>query len=694
MYKWINEFTFDDILEHSTGLEKIGVGIGNNRHYYLQQYCGFDIETTQYITKDYAHAYMYIWSFTYNDITILGSYWEEFLELLEMFEHVFDLDERNQLLIFIANMGFEFQFMRKWLNVTDSFFVDERKPLYIIHDKKIEFRDALQISGGKLEDLARNYTQTQKMVGDLDYNIMRNHSDAKRLTEKELQYVLNDTIILAEYMKYYFDTFTKMKFLPLTKTGILRKRVKKKAVSACKKAGHKLSNIITALHPSYNLYTLMMKWLFRGGYVHGANCYAGIVLENATGADITSSYPNEMNTKDNYPVSKFYRVKDITNELYLDLNKNYATMAVINFYGVKTKTAHSIESESKVIQSRKLRIDNGRVLEAEFMQVFITELDFDIYQKFYKWEKMEVKHCWKAKRGRLPRYLLDIVNEYYQKKSELKKAGKKDTTDYALSKEMVNSGYGLTVTRMRENTIIYDNDKDEYTTDNSFVFEKEVAKQALLPQWGIWITANARHTLLDMVYNIEMNAKKLGRDCDCAYEDTDSIKILNYIDHRHIIEEYNRQQDLKIREICDKFGYSYEFMKGLGNFDIEYPYIKRFKHNGAKRYALKFYDFEEKQYKTISTISGLSKKALTAYCEKNHLSIWKVFVHGMNIPVEETGKLASIYNDDCHSDIINGELMEEQSSICLTPVEFTMTLDANYRNIISELEKRIRTKML
>lgn len=694
MYIWIEDVTESVILKHSNALAPVGVGVGSSRKKYQMEYCGFDIETTQIITESSAHAYMYIWSFTYNDITILGSYWEEFLDLLELLKGVFGLDYKNRLLVFIANESFEFQFMRKWLNVTDSFFIEERIPLYVLHDDSIEFRDALQITGGSLAYLAKNYTNTQKMVGDLDYSIKRNHDDARRLSDKELIYVINDTKILAEYMEYYFRTFLPMGFLPLTKTGILRKQVIKSARAACKKALKRLPNIIAALHPKERLYELMMKYLFRGGYVHGTNETAGLVLENMAGVDITSSYPNEMNVRDNYPVTPFYRVKDPTVELYEELNMDYATMAVIGFYNLDVTTAHSIESLNKVIYKKNAHIDNGRILDAEYVEVFLTDLDYDIYKKYYRWDKMKIKHLWKARRGRLPRYLVDILNSYYEKKSKLKKEGKQKTTEYALSKEMVNSGYGLTVTRMRRNTIIYDNERDEYAIDDSFVFEKEVAKLALLPQWGIWVTANARHTLLDMVYNIEMNARKHGRNSDCVYMDTDSIKIRNYNDHKHIIEEYNQKQDGLIREVCSKFGYNYEYMKGLGNFDLELPYIKRFKHNGAKRYALKYYDFKDKEYRTESTISGLPKGALLKYCRKYHRSVWKTFVDGMNIPVEETGKLASIYNDEYHSDVVNGQIMEEQSSVCLVPIEFTMSIDKEYELYIEEAERRLERGIL
>lgn len=694
MYKWFNDLSAHDIIEHSLNRPQLRFGVGSNTKYYLYECCGFDIETTQIITTDHAHAYMYVWSFTYNDLTILGSYWEEFIELLDMLQNIFNLDHKHRLLIFIANMGFEFQFMRKWLNVTDSFFVDERKPLYIIHNEGIEFRDALQISGGNLATLAKNYTKTQKMVGDLDYNVLRNHSDARKLTSKELQYVLNDTIILAEYMEYYFRTFAPMGFLPLTKTGILRKRVQKAGKEAFKQVGSRISNVISMLHPKEELYELMMKWLFRGGYVHGTNETAGVVLAGLGGVDVTSMYPDSMFTYDGFPMGKFFRDTDLSINHYEELNEEFCTMAVIDFYDLDVTGAHSLESLNKVIEKENAHIDNGRIIDAKRVRVFLTNLDFDLYKKFYKWSKMEIRHLWKAKRGRLPRYLLDILYEYYDKKATLKRQGLNNTTDYALSKEMVNSGYGLTVTRMRQNTIIYNNNTDEYELDNSFVFSKEVSKQALLPQWGIWITAKSRHNLLSMVYRLEKEAEKNGDGSICVYEDTDSIKIRLYYKYKHIIEDYNKKHDIIIRKLCSKNGYSYESMCGLGSYDLEYPYIKRFKHNGAKRYAMKYYDFKKKEYKTTSTISGLKKGALLKYCTRTHQSVWEVFEDGMNIPIEETGKLASVYNDEGHSDIVNGELMEEQSSICLTPIEFTMSIDANYKLYFDEIEKRLKQNIL
>lgn len=694
MYKWICDLTNNDILNHSRKLGDLGFGYGSNRIYYAYECCGFDIETTQIIKPEYSRGYMYIWSFTYNDLTILGSYWSEFLELLELLQEALDLNPKRRLLCFIANESFEFQFMRKWLTITSSFFTDERKPLYIIHNEVIEFRDALQISGGNLAHLAKNYTKTQKLVGELDYSIPRNHEDAKHLKPDELQYVLNDTIILSEFMAYYFREFSPLGYLPLTKTGIVRHEVKTAAKKAAKKQHMQLSNLISAMHPDERLYKVMMDWLFRGGYVHGPNYWAGVILEMLGGYDITSSYPAHMLLEAGYPMGKIVKVgDDIPYDEYLDLNKSWCTMALVEFKNIEASTHHTIESSNKVVLSESAHYDNGRLLDAKMVRVFITELDFDIYTKFYKWEgSPKILKLWKAKRGKLPNYLLENVANYYEKKSRLKPEALQRIADYTLSKEKVNSCYGLTVTRMRQQTIIYNATTNEYETDNSFDFMKEVSKQALLPQWGIYITAYARHTLLDMLYQVECNARKLGHECDAVYLDTDSIKVLNYKDHKFIFDAYNAKRDLQVREFCKEHSREYELFKGLGSFDLEYEYIKKFRHNGAKRYVMKFW--KNGNYYTTSTIAGLPKGTLTKFCGIYHTSIWDLFTNQMTIPATDSGKLAAIYNDEPHSDIINGQLMTEESSVCLKPIDFTLKIKEHYMNYIEEAENRIKRGML
>lgn len=688
--RYFKDVTKEYLLNHlKTGT--ITIGRGRSCKHYFRNYIGFDIETTTVNQNNQYHAYMYIWTLTINSEVIRGNSWKDFIKLLQMLEDILKPDPKHYLLIFIANLSFEFQFMRKWLTITDSFFLEEREPLYIIHNDFIEFRDALLITGGNLEYLARSYTTTQKMVGDLDYNIQRNYTDAYHLTDTEYTYVDNDTIILSEYSSYYFQHFgDEMKFFPLTQTGILRKITKNLCAQHCKALKINIKNLMRAYFPSEKLYKLMMRWLFRGGYVHGAITTTGFILLYLASFDRKSSYPASLNFG-YYPVTKF---KKEAPELFHEVIKTKCMMAYIEFINIDKTLVHTIESRSKIIEADNAYYDNGRLVCADRIRVFITELDYEIYTYFYKWSEMKVLKMWTAERGQLPKYMLQPINENYIIKSKLKMAGLDDTIDYVNAKVNVNAGYGNAVTRMRENQIIYDSNTDDYIINHQFDYMSEVEKQVLLPQWGIWCTAHARHDLLELFYKIDMHARELGRDNDVQYGDTDSLKITNFRDHEYIIEEYNDKMRKEVDKMCERFGYDKKYFEGLGCFEFEH-YIKKFKHQGAKRYITLYYNKKKGCYNLKATIAGLPKDSILKYSKDLKKSPFDIFEDRMNIPSEYTRKLCAHYNDEPHEDIVNGEVMKELSSVALAPVDFTLNIDDEYMEAIaSEIEKKLEREVV
>ena len=100
--------------------------------WYYNIECGFDIETTS-ITLDHdgKFAFMYEWTFGIadNEHICYGRTWEEFLEFCQYLQDELGLNENNILPVYIHNMGYEFQFMRKYFNWLNVFAVDDRKPI-------------------------------------------------------------------------------------------------------------------------------------------------------------------------------------------------------------------------------------------------------------------------------------------------------------------------------------------------------------------------------------------------------------------------------------------------------------------------------------------------------------------------------------------------------------------------------------
>lgn len=630
---------------------------GKNACRYLKLYCGFDIETT---TTSQHYGYMYNWQFSINSIVIMGKHWYEWINLLEQLKQIYTLRKSTKIIIWIANLGFEFQFMRKYLNITKLFAKRKREPLYFTIDDCIEFRDCLTISGGSLKQLAKDYTTTQKLDGDLDYTIQRNYQT--KLTTQELNYCINDVVILSEFSEYIFKNYiAQQKYVPLTKTNIIRKQIKKGCPDRCKE-------YILMCYPNPQDYVLYMNYLFRGGYVHSNRRLTNKILTKVSCGDITSSYPDTMNN-DYVPVSPFKtsNINDLKYHLENDCCIIHAT-----FYNFRTTTNHSIESLNKCISiSSKKIIDNGRVMYAQHIEVLLTELDYEIYTKFYKWDDCKIHSLKTAKRGKLPQYLLSVLNKAYIDKANLKKQGLQNTTEYAQQKAVVNSTYGVTVTKLVTEEITYINDCWD-TNNKDFNYYKEIKKQVLLPQWGIWITSHSRTKLLNMVHKLHQ---------DVVYCDTDSIYFLNYDKNIKYFEEYNKKRTQQNLENCNKHNLPFEIFNDLGNFEIEMKECDRFKTLGAKRYIY------EKNGKQKVTIAGLPKKSLIEHCKNNNLDIFETFKDEMLLDLECSFKNANTYNDEPHKEIIDGVEMVEQSSVGIFSIPFKMKLDKVYKKLLEQIKE-------
>lgn len=639
---------------------------GKNECRYYQLYCGFDIET--YTVPENHHAYMYIWQlsiFGKEKYVIIGRKWYDFKKTIEALKTVLSLNTKRRIIIGVANLGYEFQFLRHQYKWTKIFAKELRQPLYAVMDNCIEFRDVLQITGGSLSQLAKEYTTTQKLVGDLDYSIPRNSKT--KLSEQELQYCINDVVIVSEFMEYLFNTYIiPQKFIPLTKTGLLRREVKKGCTYNAK------LEIYRCYPPSYDLYKKLMLWCFRGGYTHGNIMYMDRVIEGISGYDITSSYPFTMLGFSGFPVSPLLR-EDVK---YFDERiKTHCVIFHAIFYDLKAKTPHTIESSSKCIDlSKNVIIDNGRIRYAEYCELWLTELDYQIYDLYYDFSKVEVIEMYTSVKGCLPTYLLRPLWVAYEKKAKLKSENKSGTTEYALYKSYVNSAYGMTVTRLTEKEIELD-EHNEWCVVNKFNYEDEKRKAFLLPQWGIYVCSYSRFRLLTMLHKIHNGNKYEGIYCD-----TDSIKFVGNYDS--LFEEENRKTENIMKNVCKKYGLDFSIFHDLGSWEKEYTNVKG-KFLGAKRYII-----TDERGETKTTIAGLPKRSLLNYCEKYKKDPYEVFTNKMVMNVEVSYKNASCYNDVTHSDIVEGEKMMELSSVGIFPIEFTMTLNEFYLEEIMKLKRR------
>lgn len=660
---------------------------GKNKKSYLQLYCGFDIET--YTTLSH-YGYMYIWQFSIygknGNYIIIGRTWTEFVKLINTLIYDLKLSAERRLIIGVANLSFEHQFMKKhfvgrWSKV---FAKEKRATVYAIIDDCVEFRDVLLITGGSLQTLAKEYTKTQKLVGDLDYSIERNYKTP--LTEQELKYCYNDVAIISEYMEYLFNKYIiPDKYIPITKTGLLRREVKKAMTSKGNGVKRAIMNEIYRCYPAkFDFYSLLMQYCFRGGYTHSNIRHTGHIVEGVRSHDITSSYPYTMLAYDGFPVSPLKRESpDDFNKLYAE-DKHCLIFSVV-FTNLRAITDHAIESKSKCVSiSNNAIIDNGRIRSCAQVELIITELDFDIINLFYKYDAMKINWCFSSIRGRLPKYLLMPLANAYERKAKMKHEGKDGTTEYSLYKSLVNSAYGMTVTRLVTDEVKMSEISCNWYSDNSdFDYEKERSRAFLLPQWGIYVCAYSRYRILMAIYN-------LGKDA--CYSDTDSIKYVG--EHDDYFNKVNNDTQAIMKDVCNMYGLDYSVFYDLGSFASEYQGRKvTAKFLGAKRYIIKDIDGYH------VTIAGLPKKSLTGYINKLKLqheiyqygeypNMFDMFSHNMFLDAEISLKNAHTYNDDVHTHTIAGVKCMELSSVGIYPIDFTMKLSDFYLSLIAMQQER------
>ena len=151
----------------------------NKKIEYVNLPCGFDIETTSTTHGGTKAAFMYIWAIGvgHGGAVYYGRTWGEFIELCTTLQDSLELYEDRRLVVYVHNLGYEFQFMRKYFEWLEVFAVAERKPLKALCSYGIEFRCSYMLSGFSLESTARNLVKhtVKKMVGVLDYSLIRTH---------------------------------------------------------------------------------------------------------------------------------------------------------------------------------------------------------------------------------------------------------------------------------------------------------------------------------------------------------------------------------------------------------------------------------------------------------------------------------------------------------------------------------------
>lgn len=670
---------------------------------YFNVESAFDIETSSVMLEnEQKFAFMYEWTFGIKDKNFIcyGRTWEEFKDLCRQLQEYFLLDSEHILVVYVHNLSYEFQFMRKYFNWLDVFAVDERKPVKALCSYGIEFRDSYILSGYSLEKLAENLVShnIKKLVGDLDYNLTRTH--ITELTENELAYCNNDVEIVLAYINEQIEQYGSITKIPMTNTGRVRNFVKDKCYfteknhrKSSKGKYQRYKELMNELTLTTGEYT-MLKRCFMGGFTHASMLYSGKLLHDVASIDFTSSYPYVM-LSEKFPMSKPEKVNPTKEQFLKWVNDdNVGLMFVVRFKGLQSKLSfETYLSESKCDVLENPIINNGRVFKADTVQTTITDIDFKILYKCYTWDIIEIANVHKFYMQYLPKPILLAIVELYEKKTTLKDVSGKEV-EYLVNKGMLNSVYGMCVTDIVRDNISYKDDwqLEKYTIE---MMNEQIEKynsssnRFLYYPWGVWVTAYARKNLWNGILEIGI---------DYVYSDTDSVKFLNYEKHKEYINRYNLDVERKLKKMCKFRQIEFERLKPktikgvekmIGVWDFEGIYT-HFKTLGAKRYLVR----SKKDEKLHLTVAGLSKQNGVEYmlriCNNDYEKVFANFNDDLYIPENETGKHTHTYIDSPITSMItdyqnNVVEVTALSGVHLSPCEFTLSISRQYSKFLHDL---------
>lgn len=673
--------------------------------------CSFDIETSSFYSKRMEKcALMYAWALGLNGAVILGRTWEEFIkcynEIIEFFNTSHDL----RLRIYIHNMSFDFQFFRKRLSWAKAFAIDERKIIEGITVDGLEFRCSYQLSGYSLAALAgqlQKYKMT-KMVGDLDYSLLR--TPETPLKPRETNYIVYDVLVAMAYIQEKIENENGIANIPLTKTGYVRRYCK----NMCFYGGESNKKKKALIHTKYNKLISSLtitpeeyqalKRVFGGGFTHANAIHARRTCYNVGSADETSAYP-AAEVAEQFPMSKGRLIKVHDMKEFDDYLTFYCCIFNIYIEGLRPLIWYENPlSFSKCYGvSPDYVLNNGRVVSASYLYTTLTDVDFRTLCRFYEWDKIKIGKMWVYDRGYLPTNLIKSVLMLYKDKTELKNVEGREY-DYLQSKEKINANYGMMVTDIVRDDILYSNTdgwgKNKPELETAISKYNKTKSRFLSYPWGVFITAYARRNLFSAIYEF---------GDDYRYSDTDSVKGVNYHNHIKYFERYNAniinklEKALKFHQLPNNLIAPLTIdgkAKPLGVWEYEGEY-EIFKTLGAKRYMT----FQNN--KLSITVSGVNKKIAVPYIlnkcgvpferDKNDNCIvidktniekcFELFDDDLLIPADFTGKNTHTYIDEpITGDIVdymgNNYHYTELSGVHLEPAEYSLSISQVYKDYI------------
>ena len=605
-----------------------------NREKYNDCIIMADTETSKKAPEGVQENHVCAWTISIRaySINICTLYGHRPDSLCQCIDKIHKLLPGDNTIIYFHNFPYDYVFLRQfmyecWGIPDQQLNVKPHYPLFVRFANGLDFRDSLILAQRSLDKWAKDlHVDHQKALGKWDYDKIR--SQHEQFTDAELEYIEHDTLAGVECIDKLRYALHKHSYaMPYTATGIPREE--------CRKRGKKnrAKDQFTRIVPDYETHKIL-EAVFHGGYTHANRHYIDRkVTEEEDGLvkcyDFASSYPYCM-LAEKFPMESFHKIKARTPEQILKLQDKYAF--IFKLIMVKPKLKDDFIPMpalqfSKCIKTINVITDNGRVLCAGYLEIWICEQDLAVICDQYKADLMACVEVQAASKDYLPKWFRDYVYELFEQKTKLKGG---DPVLYALAKAKLNSLYGMCVQKPCKPKII-----EDYKTGNFNIPElttEEDYKEyidnrgSILPyQWGVWVTAYAFRHLFQLGACI---------DDTWLYSDTDSCYAIGWNEEK--IASYNNECKEKLKAsgygAVNHNGRDYYLGMAETSADDEYT---EFKTVGAKRYAGRCKTDGDLHI----TVAGVPKKT-GALCLDNDIDN---FTPGLIFSGSVTGKRTHTY---------------------------------------------------
>ena len=630
---YYKDYDYDNLLKIRY-LKKQGFKKGT----YNNCYIGMDTETSKKEIGSDNHICAFSIAIRYEHENIACLYGHAPDQMMEAVDLIREKLRGHDIFIYFHNLAYDWVFIRKFF--MDAFGEPIKQlntrshyPIYIEFENGIILKDSLILAACNLDKWAKDLNvEHKKAVGSWDYEEIR-HQNNYQYTDEEILYIENDVLALVECLDKTAIMLHKYPYaMPYTATGIVR--------GECREIGnkHNAHNQFLNMAPDFQQLDKLM-YLFHGGYSHGNRYfYNKVITSTIICRDFTSSYPFCMLVY-KFPMSQFSPIKDLPIDRILKMKDKYAFMFRLVLINVDLKDRHNcpmpVLQFSKCTKVINPELDNGRILSADYVEVFITEVDLEIIEEQYKYQKHLCTDIEYAYKDYLPRWFTDYVFSLFEAKSKLKG---KDPINYGMAKAKLNSCYGMCVQKPLKDDLIENYGSGDFELEEKFNednYNKYLKRRtSIFPyQWGVWVTAYALKNLFTLGKCIDYD--HFG---EWLYSDTDSIYAYNWDENK--VNAYNE----KCKELLRANGYgpavvdSKEYWLGVAEVD---KICNEFIYQGAKRYA-----YRDDAGLHI-TVAGVPKRG--AACLKDNINN---FTKGFCFDGITTGKKEVVYNfvDDIYTD--------------------------------------------